>query len=338
MNTTDSSVETASGRTVELVFRKQWVAVVLAVIAAPVAMLYVVRPVRALLYLTALILIVPAVVVLAALGIAEPNVLAGAVRFGVSIVAAIDAYRLAQVWRGALLPWYSRSPALAVLTVAGFLSVFSLRTFVVEPFRIPSTSMLPTLQVGDHILVNKSAYRWENPFSYGSLAYFSEPERGHVVVFRYPDNPDVHYIMRVVALPGDNIAYVNKRLSINGSEVPVDAVGSVSVVDPQLYLHNFMKYQETLGRVPYHIYVSASAPTYHPTAVRNFMGREYCRYDMSGFACRVPPNSFFVLGDNRDNSSDSRYWGFVPKENLVGRAFIIWHSVGDTNRIGSEVQ
>lgn len=338
MNTTDLSMGTASGRAVELVPRKRWVAVVLAVIVAPVAMLYVVRPVRALLYLAAMLLSVPAVVVLAALGIAEPNVLVDAFRFGIAIVAAIDAYRQAQVWHGTRLPWYSRWPALAVLTVAGFLSVFSLRTFVVEPFRIASTAMLPTLQVGDHILVNKSAYRWENPFFYGSLAYFSEPERGHVVVFRYPDNPDVRYIMRVVALPGDNIAYVNKRLSINGIEVPVDAVGSVSVVGPQLYLHNFMQYRETLGRVPHHIYVSASDPTYHPTAVRNFREREYCRYDMSGFACRVPPNSFFVLGDNRDNSSDSRYWGFVPKENLVGRAFIIWHSVGDTNRIGSEVQ
>jgi len=121
------------------------------------------------------------------------------------------------------LPWYSRAPALAAFFAVAWLSVLSLRAFIVEPFRIPSGAMEPTLKVGDHILVSKRSYGWDVPFTSRRIVHFAEPQRGDVAVFRYPVDPDVHYVMRVVGRPGDTIAYVNKRLSVNNKEQATNA-------------------------------------------------------------------------------------------------------------------
>lgn len=213
----------------------------------------------------------------------------------------------------------------------------SLRAFVVEPFKIPSGSMLPTLQIGDHILVNKRSYGWEMPFTSKSIVRFGEPERGDVAVFRYPDDPGLHYVMRVIALPGDTITYANKRLSVNGRELLQSKSGVELVVDSQGTRLSLTRYQETLGKVPHEIFVDPSTPFYHPSGVRAFKGREHCRYEEHSFECRLPPDSYFVMGDNRDNSSDSRYWGFVPRENFVGPAFLIWYSAKTPDRAGAAV-
>ena len=180
------------------------------------------------------------------------------------------------------------------------LIVLLLRGFVAEPFRIPSGSMLSTLEIGDFILVNKFAYGIRPPVWNKKLIGIANPERGDVIVFRYPENPSVDYIKRVVGVAGDEIAYLNKVLYINGKKIDQEPLGVYQAGFP-----NLKRFKEDLDGVEHDILVNIMAPA-------------------GDFVVKVPPNSYFVLGDNRDNSRDSRFWGFVPDENLVGKAFMIW--------------
>ena len=159
----------------------------------------------------------------------------------------------------------------------------------------------------------------------------NSPERGDVMVFRYPEDPSLDYIKRVVGLPGDRIAYQNKRLTINGEPVETKKIGDY--LHPER-LYYSSQYQETLGGVEHRILNDNDAPAYIPDAV-NFPHRENCTYNHSGLVCTVPPGHYFMMGDNRDNSRDSRVWGFVPEENIVGKAFFIWLNFGDLGRIGT---
>lgn len=183
--------------------------------------------------------------------------------------------------------------------------VFVLRSFIVEPFRIPSGSMLPTLHLGDFILVNKAAYGLRLPIVYHKVVPTGSPERGDVMVFRFPENPKINFIKRVVGLPGDRIRVVGRTLYINGNKVQQQLVDdNHQTNDRRAYVSN--RYLETLDDATHNILVRRG-------------GR-----GSKGFDGVVPKGHYFVLGDNRDNSRDSRYWGFVPEENLVGRAFFIW--------------
>ncbi len=218
---------------------------------------------------------------------------------------------------------------------AGFfpviLIVFLLRSFVAEPFKIPSGSMIPTLLVGDFILVNKYTYGIRLPLLNKKIIDINEPQRGDVVVFRYPENPDENYIKRLVGLPGDKIAYQNKRLTINGEEVPVKPLDDY--LHPER-LYYSKQYEEKLGTVEHRILNDEEASPF-VTSVTSFPGRENCLYNNAGVICTVPPGHYFMMGDNRDNSRDSRAWGFVPDENIVGKAFFIWMNFSDLSRIGS---
>ena len=229
-----------------------------------------------------------------------------------------SAERVEDEARESLLVEYSRSFFPVILVV------FLLRSFLVEPFRIPSESMLPTLLVGDFILVNKFTYGIRLPIANKKIIGIHEPRRGDVMVFRYPENPSENYIKRVIGLPGDHVAYHDKRLTINGTPIPV----APDAPTPYLPLKrmDLTEYQENLFGVKHEILLSND-------------------FDQRGGDYVVPQGYYFVMGDNRDYSNDSRSWGLVPEANIVGRAFLIWFSWdaahgGGVNwsRIGMKIQ
>lgn len=211
------------------------------------------------------------------------------------------------------------------------LVVFLLRSFLFEPFKIPSGSMIPTLLVGDLILVNKYHYGIRLPVLNKKIIPINDPQRGDVMVFRFPQNPSVDYIKRVVGLPGDEIRYQNQQLSLNGQ--PVASVGLDKFYDEDS-LRYFKQFEEQLGTTAHRILLEPSLQSALPQNP-SFPYRDNCRYSTDGVTCTVPEGHYFVMGDNRDNSQDSRYWGFVPDANIVGKAFFVWMNFGDIKRIGS---
>jgi signal peptidase I len=210
------------------------------------------------------------------------------------------------------------------------LVVFVLRSFLFEPFKIPSGSMIPTLRVGDLILVNKFHYGVRLPVIHTKILSNNEPQRGDVMVFRYPPQPSLDYIKRVVGLPGDEVAYLNKQLTVNGQ--PVQQVAQPEFYDPDTLRYS-RRFSETLNDRTHDILNDSDRPAFIPGA-SEFPFRDQCRYSVEGVVCQVPAGHYFMLGDNRDNSLDSRYWGFVPEANIVGKAFFVWMNFGDLGRIG----
>jgi signal peptidase I len=229
---------------------------------------------------------------------------------------------------GAKDPWWVEYGASFFPVI---LAVFLLRSFLVEPFKIPSGSMIPTLAIGDFILVNKYTYGIRLPVVNQKIVELNVPERGDVVVFRYPPNPSLDYIKRVVGLPGDKITYRNKRVSVNGVELSQTKLDDYLDTDRMFYTPRF---KEKLDKVEHEILIEKEAPSFIPQ-IADFPYRENCNYNAEGVKCVVPPGHYFVMGDNRDNSQDSRFWGFVPDQNLVGRAFFIWFNFSNLKRIGS---
>lgn len=196
--------------------------------------------------------------------------------------------------RQPILMEYSRSffPVLFIVLI--------LRSFLVEPFQIPSGSMLPTLKIGDFILVNKYHYGIRLPVAGTKVIPLNDPQRGDVMVFKYPEDPRINYIKRVVGVPGDKIRYANKKLFVNGKQVPQEFVANLKFENPPKIL-----VKEDLFGVEHEIYVEP------------FRDPKWPEWE-------VPEGNYFVLGDNRDNSRDSRYWNFVPDELVVGKAFAVW--------------
>lgn len=202
----------------------------------------------------------------------------------------------------------SKEPMLVEYSKAFFPVIFIvllLRSFIAEPFRIPSGSMMPTLLVGDFILVNKFAYGLRLPVLNNKILELGEPQRGDVVVFRYPEDPSVDYIKRVVAVPGDRVAYREKILYINGQAMAQTPIGSYVGVGSGVSSSGAALREEDLDGVRHQILVRPGAAGAEGEMV-------------------VPPGHYFMMGDNRDNSKDSRYFGPVPEGNLVGKAFMIW--------------
>jgi signal peptidase I len=213
------------------------------------------------------------------------------------------------------------------------LAVFLLRSFLFEPFKIPSGSMMPTLLTGDLILVNKFTYGLRLPVINTKLTDGTPPARGDVMVFRYPPKPSMDYIKRVVGVPGDEVAYLNKKLTINGQPVSKEAVPEYFDEETMRYLK---QYNEKLGNVEHKLLNDDSRRAgLSEVEVTEFPNRDNCRYSVEGVVCKVPAGHYFMMGDNRDNSLDSRYWGFVPDKNIVGKAFFVWMNFGNFKRIGS---
>ncbi|MCO5412953.1 MULTISPECIES: signal peptidase I [Ralstonia] len=225
-------------------------------------------------------------------------------------------------------PWWLEYTASFFPVIA---AVFLLRSFVIEPFKIPSGSMIPTLQIGDFILVNKYTYGIRLPIVNKKIVELNQPQRGDVMVFRYPKDESMDYIKRVIGVPGDVVKYDNKRLTVNGQ--PATYAPQSDYLDGERLTYS-KQYQETLGNVTHNILNDADRPAY-VSGPDDFPFRENCTYNQTGFTCKVPAGHYFMMGDNRDNSADSRYWGFVPDKNIVGKAFFIWMNLGDLKRIGA---
>ena len=218
------------------------------------------------------------------------------------------------------------------------LAVFFLRSFLVEPFKIPSSSMMPTLLVGDFILVNKFDYGIRLPVADMKIFNVGEPKRGDVMVFRYPNNPSEDFIKRVVGVPGDVIIYRDKKLTINGvlqqqtdkGEYNSPRGTQQTLLPADLFTEDLDGHKHSILRMP-------ARPSMDITRVEDFPHRENCEYTLDQMRCKVPPGYYFMMGDNRDNSHDSRYWGFVPDRNIVGKAFAIWFNWHDLKRIGTSI-
>lgn len=188
------------------------------------------------------------------------------------------------------------------------LLVFCIRSFLFQPYRVPTGSLEPTVMPGDFILVNQFDYGLRFPVWDKKLFSVDEPKRGQIALLSYPVDHTFTFVKRVVGLPGDHISYINKVLYINGKKQPQQYIGTVTRLNDFGQLTTYQKYQEDLNGVKHDIFVRPDMPA------ENF-------YNLV-----VPKNEYFVMGDNRDESDDSRYWGFVPEKNLVGRAMIIWMS------------
>jgi signal peptidase I len=187
------------------------------------------------------------------------------------------------------------------------LLVFLLRSFLYEPFRIPSGSLRPTLLIGDFILVNKYIWGVRLPVIHKKIVEINSPKRGDIIVFRFPPKPSVDFIKRVIGLPGDKISYINKTLYVNGKEIPQDFKQYV-IDDEERVGERMLEKQENLLGVKHAIYQNAERQS----------------YDFHNII--VPQGMYFVMGDNRDDSADSRFWGFVPDDNIVGKASLVWMS------------
>ena len=235
-----------------------------------------------------------------------------------SLPAAERKTRAEEALREPVVTEYARSFFPVLLLILLF------RSFLAEPFKIPSGSMMPTLLVGDFILVNKFAYGLRLPVLNTKILAVGEPKRGDVFVFRYPENPKEDYIKRVIGLPGDEITYRNKTLFINGKEIPESYLGPYTgPTEPSNRMNGAQVKLEQLEGVDHRI---MELPQFQ-------IGHEG--------TWKVPDGYYFAMGDNRDNSLDSRFWGFVPEANLVGKALVIWMNWDDGidfGRIGTLIK
>ena len=229
--------------------------------------------------------------------------------------------------------------------------VFVLRSFIVEPFRIPSGSMLPNLYVGDFILVNKYTYGLRMPITNDVIVPMNQPKKGDVVVFQFPPDPSQSYIKRVVGVPGDVVRYENKVLTVNGqtyqqmpkSGIIPDAEYPTYPNTNKPVLGVIMTKAAEEGAVTHDILTIEKQPTINPNGLSEYpfsKNTSACTYfpNNTGMECKVPAGQYLMMGDNRDNSTDGRYWGFVPEQNIIGKAYFVWMNFSHLSRIGTSIQ
>jgi signal peptidase I len=301
----------------------KWIAALLGLFVQPLGLLYVARPVWAFVCLALLVVIawVGVVVPLSPIQETVYNICTVAV----AVITAVVAFVAARSYERRMpRPRYTRWYALLTAAVCFVVLVLAVRAFFVEPFRMPAMSMLPTLSTGSGLIVKKWGY---GNYRTVGVSFFRNPmsaemKRGEIYVFEYPKRRSVYFVKRLIGLPGDKVTYKNKALTINDRDVPMRSVGSIAELTGNS-IRPLSRYDETLGDITYSIAIDDTAPALYARAVQPFPMREKCTYSAVGVECHVPPGHYFMMGDSRDNSDDSRYWGFVPENAIVGKVVSI---------------
>jgi len=300
----------------------KWVAAILALVSPLLGMVFVAQPMWAAIYFFAGLLIQIQV----SRSLQGVPVAALAVAFAPSVACAIHAYRFAGAYpAGKPRPLYSRWYGVTGVAFVLFASVIGFRMFLFEPFRAPSASMAPAIRPGEYLIAQKWGYG-----HYGTLglALFkgqatSELRRGDIVVFDRPRDESIQFVKRVIGLPGDQVIYRDKQLTVNGKNVPHVKNGDYLAMGPRQMPEKMTRYAESLDGSDYSVAIKEDAPRIIPAAVEPFPFQEKCIYDDHGVTCEVPAGHYFMMGDNRDNSRDSRYWGFVPADHIVGKVVYV---------------
>jgi signal peptidase I len=295
----------------------KWAAGALGFFFQPLGLLYVARPGWAALYFGASSLLALSSMFLPR----RLELMAGLTALALAILCAVHAWRLARDFEMAHRPWYSGWYGLVGLAGSLAVILFVVRAFAFEPFRFPAASMAPTIRPNAYVIVKKWGYG-----SYGAYGVqlprariSAEVRRGDIIVFQLPEDTSLSYAKRVVGLPGDRVVYHDKRLRINDQEVPVRQIGEYEHAARSSRL---IQYLERLGDEEHGILLEAETPP-EVTWMRRFAFQERCMQSPQGVSCAVPPDHYFVLGDNRDNSNDSRMWGFVPAANILGKVHYV---------------
>lgn len=297
---------------------KKWIALVLGFFVAPLSFLYVGVP-----RWSAISLAIGFAVGLASFFLPGPRseLIFGVVSFALGVFWAWRAYRMAaEKADGAVRSWYSRWYGLVGVAIAVAVIVSMLRIFLYEPFRAPSTSMQPTIPRGATLLVKKWGYGHFSTMGIrlGSGEMSVPVQRGDVMAFDFPRDPGTTYLKRVVGLPGDQIVYHDKHVFVNGVDIRSQELGEY--LDPEKLVY-LKRYREKLDKNEYDILINDEVTPWHGSSVYELP--EQCTIDHETIRCKVPAASYFVMGDNRDNSLDSRYWGFVTAKAMIGKVVYI---------------
>ncbi|HQS58667.1 MAG: signal peptidase I [Gallionellales bacterium 35-53-114] len=302
----------------------KWIAGILSFFVPPLGMIFVAQLVWAAIYFFAAIGIVALMFVLMP---GSPYAVIF-LSFALNVVAAFHSYKLASLYSAdKIRPHYSRWYGLLGIYLGTWFVVFGFRSFLFEPFRAPAGSMLPTIEVGSILIAQKWGYG-----HYGSYGFTpfqqqisAELRRGDILVFDYPDKRSIQYVKRLIGLPGDKITYRDKQLSINGKKIAHRKDGEYinygNGALPPVYLSRFV---EIVDGKEYSVVENEEINRIFPDTI-SFLFKDKCKYDAQAVTCEVPAGHYYFMGDNRDNSRDSRYWGFVPADHIVGKVVYVMH-------------